>query len=356
MTVLLSFFFTCFFSFLYPNNLKNWNLHPLASLKHLINNPNLVPSLVNSVDFHPQYDQFCVTYTHNNKIFIYQLSPVGSLNVLQILKNPVSQLSCPQHAVYSRDGSFLVVANWINQTFNIYQADTKGVFHAAPSAVIPFSPPLDQAYRPHGIAFSPDGRYLAVTFGASIHDRKAVGLYAFTSPETMGLDMKLIALYTDPEISRGIPKGIAFSPDGSSLVITLSETNSVAIYSIGWLNTKASLFPVQILGPSMQLSRPEDIKFNADGNYCVISNSQENTVKFYRYDRKTNQFISPMPFYVLNHSECQLNFPHGLAISSNGRYLAVTQFGSVVFNKDGYLISWSYEREDSVAIFELDAF
>ena len=90
---------------------------------HLLMNKNPKASLVNSVDFHPKTNRFCVTFTQNNSIVIYQLDETDQVEVFQVLKKAHSKLSCPQHALFSQDGMSLVVANWYNQTFNVYLAD-----------------------------------------------------------------------------------------------------------------------------------------------------------------------------------------------------------------------------------------
>lgn len=330
-------------------SLKQINPSPI----HVIKNPNTSPSFVNSVDFHPRKNLFCVTFTHNNNIVIYKLNKADKIHVFQVLKNPSSQLSCPQHAVYSKDGRSLVVVNWCNQTFNVYHTDPKGFFQPAPITVIPFSSNLFD-YRPHGIALSPDGKYLAVAYGASRQHPRAVALYLVNGLETAQPDFQLLSLLQDEEITKGIPKGIAFSPDGSCLLVTLADTKSVAVYTIDWPHESIIPIPRQILrGPSTLLSRPEDIKFTAKGNYCAVSNSDKDTLTFYKFDKKNNYFVHDAPSYTIENPEAQLCFPHGLAFSSDGKYLVVTQFGPVVFDQDSNLSSWGNERKDSVAVFKL---
>lgn len=330
-------------------NLEQMNRSPL----HVMRNLNPTPSLVNSVDFHPKLNLFCVTFTHNDQVVLYQLDEADRASVFQVLQNPFSQLSCPQHAVFSQDGRSLVVANWCNQTFNVYPIDLNGFYQETPSLVIPYPSDLG-SYRPHGIAFSPDGNYLAVAFGASQQYSRAVALYRTENLETAQGSFELLSLFEEKEITEGIPKGIAFSPDGSCLIVTLSETNSVAIYTIDWPNVEVNAIPRQILtGASTYLSRPEDIKFTANGHYCAVSNSDKDTVTFYAFDRENNCFVGDTPSYILENPEAQFCFPHGLAFSSDGKYLSVTQFGPVVFDKKGDLSDWGKERKDSIAIYKI---
>lgn len=320
---------------------------------HILKHENSTPSLVNSVDFHPTTNQFCVTYTHQHSVVIFQLDEAGKTTVFQVLQGDATQLSSPQHAVYSKDGHSLVVANWSNKTFSVYKADEKGFYQQTPIAVIPFfSPP--EPFRPHGIAFSPDGNHLAVAFGASKTHPKAVAIYQVNDLGTSQVTFQLRSLLQENVIHRGIPKGIAFSPDGSCLLVTLSETNSVAVYAIDWLNYSIISTPKQILsGISSCLSRPEDIKFTSDGNFCAVSNSSKDTVTFYAYDKDNNYFLSDSPVYTIESLKAGLCFPHGLAFSSDGKYLSVTHFGPVIFDKNSDLSSWGNERKESIAIYQL---
>lgn len=316
-------------------------------------NPNAEPSLVNSVDFHPNAHLFCVTFTHNDSIVIYQMDESDRATVFQVLQGALSQLSCPQHALFSRDGESLLVANWQSQTFNVYQMDQNGFYRKVPIKVIPFPSPTE-SFRPHGMAFSHDGNFLAVAFGASKQDPRAIALYQVYDLGTAQVRFKLLSLLQGDEIEKGIPKGIEFSPDGSCLLVTLSETNSVMLYELDFTYKIIASIPRQMLeGVASQLSRPEDIKFTATGNHFAVSNSDKDTLTFYRYDRENNTILDLSPSQIMENPKAALNFPHGLAFSSDGKYLVVTQFGPVVFDENSHLSSWGNERKDSVLIYKL---
>src|SRR5438105_3573932 len=140
-----------------------------------IANPYRNPSLVNSVDFHPTKNLFCVTFSQNQSVAIYQIDGHGDISVYQLLDKPISKMSCPQHALFSKDGSKLLVINWCNQTFCAYDLNDEGYYQETPSSIISFSEL--QKYRPHGIAFNNDSTYLAVAYGASELYLKAIALY-----------------------------------------------------------------------------------------------------------------------------------------------------------------------------------
>lgn len=188
-----------------------------------------------------------------------------------MLQNPNALLSHPQNAIFSPDGNHLVVVNWSTRHFNVYSVDINGGFHHFPQCVIP-SHLSEEKYRPHGMCFSPDGNYLAVVYGSFEDSPWTIILY-----HVIGLGSDYVELLPCSSLKngsniKGVPKGITFSPDASSLVITFTQTNSVGIFSIDWKKELIIPTPTQeLIGFVTQLCRPEDIAFSLDGSYCAVS-------------------------------------------------------------------------------------
>ena len=135
----------------------------------MIPNPIGYYTLINSVDYHPTRNLFCVTYTQGNKIILYKNNANGRQEVFQTLSNPKAKFSHPQqhHAVFSPDGRSIAVANWTNETITIYkQKKDSDHYSASPTNIFPYSNQLN-GFKPHGIAFSPSGDCLAVIFGVT---------------------------------------------------------------------------------------------------------------------------------------------------------------------------------------------
>jgi 6-phosphogluconolactonase (cycloisomerase 2 family) len=303
-------------------------------------------SLVNSVDFHPQKNIACATFTHNNKIILYEIDENGSSHPIQTLCNPSAQLSDPQHAVFSPSGDKIVVANWTNQTFTIYPREENQLYASTPITIQPT--PVLQNLKPHGIAFSPCGKYLAVAYGAASRFQRGVALF-----KSENKTLECISLLNEPSLP-GIPKGITFSPDGTHLLVSFCEPNGLAVFSIQ--NEMIQPTPKQILQDvKAHLSRPEDVKISSDGSYLAVSNSDQNTLTFYHFDPSTNSISDSTPFYSLQNPTARLQFPHGIAFSSDGAYLAVTQFGRVQISHDGD-ICWDQTvpaREGAIHFYQL---
>lgn len=285
-------------------------------------------SIINSVDFHPHKNQFCVTFTHGNRVDIYELSSKGALDKLQTLSNPEAAFSNPQHAVFSTDGDSLVVTNWTNDTLAIYARQTNGSFSSAPISIVPFSRGLNN-HKPHGMAFSPKENLLAIAFGASSYYGRAIGLFRIIKEGSC----EMVDLYKD---LFGIPKGITFTPDGKSLLVTFSDDHSLCVFDL--LNDTLSRTPRQIIQGG-GIFRPEDVKISPSGNYLAITNSDHHFVSFYPFDQASNSIASSTPLDLFQGT---LIFPHGMAFSPQGNFFLITEFGPI-YTSEGGDICWDPE-------------
>ena len=204
------------------------------------------------------------------------------------------------------------------------------------------SPKDLQHCKPHGIAFSQCGNYLAIAYGAASNFERGIALF-----QSQGLHLECVDFLKNKDLP-GIPKGITFSPDGNYLLVTFCEPSYLSIYHIK--NQKIDPIPTQTI--SAYLSRPEDIKISPNGRYCAVTNSDQNTTAFYSFDPKSNSICENTPFYLLQNPQARLSFPHGIAFSPDGQYLAITQFGRVQTTEQGD-ISWNPKIKSSEAAVHL---
>ena len=301
-------------------------------------------SLINSVDFDPHINIFCATYTHNDKISFFEIRKNHRCREIQTLRNPRAELSGPQHAVFSPNGEKLVVANWTSQTLNVYVREKNGLFRVAPIATTD-APSELQRCKPHGIAFSPCGNYLAVAYGAASYFEQGLALFQIQDAR-----FECISLLKNSELS-GPPKGVTFSPDGTHLLVTFCEANSLVIFRLD--NHTIHPVPSQIIDDAtIGISRPEDVKITSDGYCCAVTNSDKNTITFYPFDQTSNSIVQSTPCFTLQNPQAQLSFPHGIAFSSDGLYLAITQFGRVGITEQGDIL-WDSKMKSSEAAINL---
>lgn len=316
----------------------------LCSLKTVIPNPYPEQTMINCVEFHPEKNIFCATYTHSNKVNIYEFDLADNrVKILQSLENPAAQFHEPQHAVFSPDGKKLIVANWSSQTLTLYQQDKDGGFSSMPATTIRL-PKKFSKHRFHGISISPCGNFLAIAFGCSTTCGKAIAILRLQD------QIPFYSLVSDlgEQALLGIPKGITFTPDGKSLLVTFSDVNCLAIYDI---NSSEEIIaaPRQIVNG--KIYRPEDVKITPKGNYCAVSNSEHNTVTFYPFDCSLNCVTQNEPCYIIE----GLAFPHGIAFSTDGTLMAITEFGPINTASDGNVF-WDKNTPPSssrISVFEL---
>lgn len=289
-------------------------------------------SLLNSIDFHPHELLFCVTHMQNNQMRLYNIDHRMRPILVQTIEGSHTRLNHPQHAVFSPDGQSLVAANWTDRSFNVYVRKNTGLFEEEPIHTF-FLPKVLKRTKPHGIAFSSSGQYLAVACGAGSDYKNGLALF-----ESTGDRFKPVDILTHKQL-LGMPKGICFSPDGTCLLVSFCKPSCIAIFSID--RGKIDRQPKQIMeGAHTHLSRPEDIKLSPDGSYCAVSNSDKNTITFYHFDKNTNTIANTRPFWSLGNPEAHFTFPHGLAFSPEGSFLATTQFGHVEETSKGSIF-WS---------------
>ena len=150
-----------------------------------------------------------------------------------------------------------------------------------------------------------------------------------------GMDCELVGLLQGLEGLPGTPKGITFSPDGTCLLVTFSDANSLVFFDFDLLTPRQT-----IQGEETGISRPEDVKIFPDGSYCAITNSDAHTVTFYPFDKTSNRITHNTPSYVLQNPAARLCFPHGIAFSPDGSFMLITQFGPINTTDDGD-IEWS---------------
>lgn len=340
---------TYLFLFSIVLSLLSGNENPLLSPTplHYLKNPYPKRDLVNSVEFHPHKNICCVTYTHNQAVILYAVDE-GGMRVLQTWKNPTAQLSYPAYALFSKDGKSLIVSNWGNQTLSIYQL-VDSLYSETPVTIYSYAHLLKRC-RPHGASLSLHGDYLAVVFGVSKTYPRGVGLFRLINIESDHPTIELASFVKSPFLKKGIPKGASFSPDGSHLLLTLAEANSVSVHSIDWSSEKINRAPKEVI---TGLNRPEDIKFSKSGNFFAVSNSKEDNIAFFSYNQDTNSIPFSTPKFILQNPDAKLSFPHGIAFSSDDRYFAVTQFGEQVFNRMGNIVRAKGERKDAIAVYSL---
>ena len=299
-----------------------------------IKNNSWAYSLINSVAFHPREDLFCAAFSSVNQLINFRIDRFGQARVSQVIKTPESGLDGPQHVVFSTDGRHIIAVNWGSETFTIYQRGANGLYVDRPVASIPFPEPL-AGYKPHGMDVARSGKLLSVAFGWITDHKSAIGLFSLDGD---GTSLRLLDWIREEQLA-GVPKGIAFSPDESCLLVTYADMNCICIYDIDPAAGRFDPVPRQIFeGAATRLFRPEDIKFSRDGNSITVSNSEADCVASYTFDQATNRIAEQTPAHVLENPDAHMRFPHGIAFSPDGALLVVSQFGPLPVTSNGNIV------------------
>lgn len=72
-----------------------------------------------------------------------------------------------------------------------------------------------------------------------------------------------------------------------------------------------------------ELNRPEGVTFSPSGKYIATANLFSNTITFYKRCGDRGSIYENTPAFSIKGAESQLDYPHDLAFSPDGRHLAV---------------------------------
>ena len=300
-----------------------------------MSDPSKKYSFIHSVRFHPTQNEMCTTYAHDNRLIFYSIDQ--TVTKIQTIEGSQTNLNYAQDAIYASNGEKLIVVNWTNQLMIFERKTPGGLFHEKPKII--FNPPkIFKDHRSHALALSPCGKYLAVAYGAVAQFKRALAIYSLGENQS---SFELIDVLNGPEVIPGIPKGIAFSPDGKAILTTFSDIHHLTIYSLTDHDKGIKFIPTpqqSIEGTETGISRPEDIQISSCKTYCGVTNSGNDTLTFYPFDLFSNQITQNTPFFTLKNPEADLHFPHSLAFSPDGSFLIITTLGLLKIAENGDVI------------------
>lgn len=176
----------------------------------------------------------------------------------------------------------------------------------------------------HGVTFSNDGLFLAST---SIGPSSCICIYKLINGQFK------IHQVLENRIRPLEPKSIAFSPENKFLAACYCQTigtnktpDPKAQLEIYRFNQDSQLFnpnPVSIF--TKIPGNMETVKFSPDASYLLTSDQALDEIFLHKFDMKTGTLSNSE--VLLKNPNAELNFPHGLAFSKDGQYLAVTNYG-----------------------------
>jgi len=256
---------------------------------------------------------------YGQHVRIYRVD-LNSGNVMTLVSELKEGIPFPENLAVSPDKSVIAIAHSMSDTYGITLHHLNQTsFILEPSKGI-----LRAGGTFHGLDFSPDSKYLAIT------EIRSAGYIEVIKLDENRTTCVLSGLYKPLK-----PKSIAFSRDGKYVVIAFAanigiEPNVgsavIAIHSFDNTNGTIQESPLAefIIG-SGDVNSIEDCAFlpSADGHsYTIIATDQANdTIVSYVFDAD-NASIRYSGIKNRN-----LTFPHGLGLREDGEYVAVANYG-----------------------------
>jgi YVTN family beta-propeller protein len=278
----------------------------------------------------------------------------------------------------SKDGSRLLSANQTAGSVSLIDTASRKVLHE-----------LKTGERPAGVAFSPDGRRAIVShwYGYDVSildlsgdrlsiagrievgpeprgvaiaaDGKAAYVAVGVSNEVVRIDLDKKAVTGRVEVGRE-PRGLALTPDGKRLIVGNSRSKSVSVVDLGPFKVERTT--------EMQGDNIRQIAVDASGKFSYAANMYNRgfattkgniDVGWVLGQRVTKVAIDGSePFETLSLDPKGLAAAdvHGLALSPNGKWLAVSSGGTheiLLFQLDGETLPWRTSGSRDVMPFDL---
>jgi DNA-binding beta-propeller fold protein YncE len=267
-----------------------------------------------------------------NAIHTYAFDPPArTLTLLQTLVDPPG-LVRPENLAFSPGGDLLAVTNSIDGAVNLFDVSTDT--HAIdPTPAVTIKAPL--GINPHGVSFSPCGQFVLYS---TVETPGSLRLFRIERRPAGSLETTPLQLLTN-RFAPLKPKGVAFSPDGRFVVVSYgpnAEKGSrgawpgfVSSYAFD-PRTGCSPGPLFVRVEGLGLECVEDVNVLPDASRIVVTDQAADQAVFIAFDAATGSIGARTT--ALRSPQARMSFPHGNAVSADGRYLAVANYGDDTFN------------------------
>jgi DNA-binding beta-propeller fold protein YncE len=208
-----------------------------------------------------------VTNHDDDDVSMFSIDADGALT--EVSGSPFGTGPAPTAAVFSPDGKLLAIAD--GNAISMFSVAPDGTLSAVSGSPFILAGPDAGAFPgPHAIAFSPDGKYIAVA-DPFYNDAGAVHMLSVST------DGSLHEAATPPVTPISEPVAVAFSPSGGLLAVTTQSDNKVRMYTVG---SDGSL-TVASGSPKGVGHMPTDVAFSPGGGLLAVSNLNDGTLSVF---------------------------------------------------------------------------
>jgi DNA-binding beta-propeller fold protein YncE len=231
----------------------------------------------------------------------------------QILCGNKTKLSRPEGIVFSPCGKYIVAPNTGSHSITFHEVEKldSQMHNIEPCFEIKGKKTL--LNYPHDIAFTPDGKYLAVSNRRSnlitIYEKNLETQFYYEKPKF---------IIGNKGCRLAGPDSIRFSPNGNILAVANSDLNQILLFNCQ--DDEFSKTPYQIIqNVNGSINLPDGINFSQDGNLIAITNHMSHSVSLFEKVDETG-YYSILPVQQIY----GLVYPHSLCFFCEDQYLAVT--------------------------------
>ncbi|MFK7895346.1 MAG: hypothetical protein AB8G23_05900 [Myxococcota bacterium] len=283
--------------------------------------------------FHENY--VATTNLLGNVIHTYRVSRPpgegqGAVTLLQTLHNAPT-IEKPENIAFSPDGRFAAITDMGPGDVKILSVDPEThLLSTSPIARVG-----GEDRTAHGVAFSKCGRFLAYT---TIDKPGVIRLFRFEVEEE-GVSIKIEPFQVfENSLHPLVPKGIDFSIRDDFVAVCYAPNTTqksirdrrgclvtYAFSSQTGIDTK----PISRSGRRHDLRFPEDVSLMRSDRNAILTQQGDDTARVVEIDPATG--VIGRYVETLRNPDARLSFPHGVGVSADGRYAAVTSYGDDKF-------------------------
>jgi sugar lactone lactonase YvrE len=276
-------------------------------------------------------DRLMVVHMLTSTVFTYDFDGTVSpprLELRHTLRD-VTDLVWPDGIATSPDGRWAALSNQSRGTITVMAIDAEsGALRPDTLATIG----VDGDINPHGVAFSPDSKFIVYTTVDLPGAIRVVSLDTASGHD----EQAMLTLVQRPDHARSplAPKGVAFSPDGRFIAVSYGGTATRAVTRPGrgmieirtYDPTSGTLGEaISESSPSLPLRCGEDIAWMPDGRRLLVTDQEAERALLIDVEPATGAIGAVSA--EIRRAASGLSLPHGCAASGDGRWIAVTNYG-----------------------------